>query len=97
MDLGQNNQAGKSLLKTEYSNENDISKNLKLAVKILLKTMDSVTPGPDRIELSFLKLMPDGSVVHTLVKESEISVLIEEIQKEESSEQKKATAPSGDI
>ena len=93
---GQNNQAGKSLLKTDYSPENDVSKNLKLAVKILLKTMDSVTPSPDRIELSYLK-KTDSGVVHQAVGDNEVSALIEEIQKEEASEQKKATASSGDI
>ena len=34
---GQNNQSGKSILKTDYSEENGVEKNLKLAVKILLK------------------------------------------------------------
>ena len=36
---GQNNQAGKSILKTDYNESNDLAKNLKIAVKILLKTM----------------------------------------------------------
>ena len=35
--IGQNNQSGKSILKTDYSEENGVQKNLKLAVKILLK------------------------------------------------------------
>jgi hypothetical protein len=34
---GQNNQSGKSILKSDYTEENDVEKNLKLAVKILLK------------------------------------------------------------
>ena len=36
-NTGQNNQSGKSILKTDYSEENGVEKNLKLAVKILLK------------------------------------------------------------
>lgn len=95
--LGQNNQAGKSLLKTDYSNDNDITKNLKLAVKILLKTMDSVTPSPDRIELSFLKKNAEGVISLSFLNDTEVSALIDEIQKEEASEQKKATASTGDI
>lgn len=94
--LGQNNQAGKSLLKTDFSPENDIARNLKLAVKILLKTMDSVTPSPDRIELSYLRKTTAG-VEHVKVGDNAVSGLIEEIQREEASEQKKATASSGDI
>jgi 20S proteasome subunit alpha 3 len=95
--IGQNNQAGKSLLKTDYAPDNNVQKNLKLAVKILLKTMDSVTPSPDRIELSYLKLSPQRTVEHTTLTDIEVNVLIEEIQKEEASEQKKSEAVSGDM
>ena len=42
---GQNNQSGKSILKTDYTEENTLEKNKKLAVKILLKTMDATTPS----------------------------------------------------
>ena len=94
---GQNNQAGKSLLKTDYKPENDITANLKLAVKILLKTMDSVTPSPDRIELSFLQQAPEGGVTHSFLSDGEVSKLIEEIQAAEATEQKKASAATGDI
>lgn len=95
--IGQNNQAGKSLLKTDYKAENDIKVNLKLAVKILLKTMDSVTPSPERIELSFLQQSAAGEITHTTLSDAEVTGLIEELQKEEAAEQKKATASSGDI
>ena len=56
--IGQNNQSGKSILKTDYSENNDTLKNLKLAVKILLKTMDAATPTPERIEISTMKIDP---------------------------------------
>jgi hypothetical protein len=32
-------------LKTDYTEENTLEKNKKLAVKILLKTMDATTPS----------------------------------------------------
>lgn len=34
---GQNNQSGKSILKSDYTETNNVEMNLKLAVKILLK------------------------------------------------------------
>jgi len=97
MMIGQNNQAGKSILKTDYSENNTVEKNLKISIKILLKTMDSTTPSPERIELSVLRKEDDGTVSHYTFNEKEVSALIEEIQKEVEAEQKKAEATSGDI
>ncbi len=95
--IGQNNQAGKSILKTDYNENNGMEKNLKVAVKILLKTMDATTPSPERIELSILTKESDGSLVHRVVSEAEVSQLIAEIQKEVEAEQKKADATAADI
>lgn len=74
-----------------------MEKNLKVSVKILLKTMDSTTPSPERIELSVLRKDADGNMTHYMLNEKEVSALIEEIQKEVEAEQKKAEATSGDI
>ena len=95
--IGQNNQAGKSILKTDYKEEEEMSitTNLKLAVKILLKTMDSATPSPDRIELSAMR-KTDNGVEHYLVPEEEIDELIKELKAEEEAEAKKAEASSAD-
>lgn len=95
--IGQNNQAGKSILKTDYKETNDVLANLKVAVKILLKTMDSTTPSPERIELSMLKLDEDSRVVHYTLTDAEVQVLIDEIQAEIEAEQKKAEASRGDM
>lgn len=96
-DIGQNNQAGKSILKTDYKPENSVEQNLKVAVKILLKTMDSATPTPERIELSTLKKNTDGTIVHYTLSDAEVLKFIEEIQKEIDEETKKADASTGDI
>lgn len=95
--IGQNNQAGKSILKTDFVQNNSIDSNLKLAVKILLKTMDSTTPTPDRIELSSMVTAADGSIKHKTLSEAEVGILIQEIQTELEAEQKKSEATSGDI
>eukprot|EP00598_Pedospumella_elongata_P014222 CAMPEP_0184993454 /NCGR_PEP_ID=MMETSP1098-20130426/45663_1 /TAXON_ID=89044 /ORGANISM="Spumella elongata, Strain CCAP 955/1" /LENGTH=259 /DNA_ID=CAMNT_0027519293 /DNA_START=51 /DNA_END=830 /DNA_ORIENTATION=+ len=96
--IGQNNQAGKSILKTDYKPENTVEQNLKVAVKILLKTMDSTTPSPERIELSTLKRdETDGSMVHYTLSDAEVRKFIDEIQKEIEEEQKKEQSSTGDI
>jgi 20S proteasome subunit alpha 3 len=95
--LGQNNQAGKSILKTDFKENSSVADNLKLAVKILLKTMDSTTPSPERIELSQIIKGPDGSVVHVLLTDGEVKALIDSVQKELDAETAKAEASTGDI
>ena len=47
-------------LKTDYKEDGALGANAKLAVKIMLKTMDSTTPSPDRIEISELKRNEQG-------------------------------------
>lgn len=91
--IGQNNQAGKSILKTDFKENATLSANLKLAVKILLKTMDATTPSPERIELSEVKKIEDGSLVHVSLSDAEVKVLIDECLKEQDEEGK----ASGDI
>jgi 20S proteasome subunit alpha 3 len=85
--IGQNNQAGKS-----------VGDNLKLAIKIMLKTMDSTTPTAERIELSKVVKSPaDGSVTHVVLSDAEVGALIEQVQKELDAETAKAEASAGDI
>ncbi len=48
-------QAGKSLLKKEYNTELSVDGALDLATRVLLKTMDTTTPSPDKVEMSVLR------------------------------------------
>ena len=59
-------------MKTDYKPENTVEENLKVAVKILLKTMDSATPGPERIELSTLRKDAEGAVQHYTLTDAEV-------------------------
>jgi 20S proteasome subunit alpha 3 len=65
--VGRNNRTGKSQLKTDYKEGSTVDVNSKLAVKILLKTMDAATPSPEKIELSTLKLDASGKIVHVVL------------------------------
>ena len=71
--IGQNNQAGKSILKTDYVETNNVEANLKLAVKILMKTMDSTTATPDRMEISVLRKMNDETVELMALQDAEVA------------------------
>jgi len=95
--IGQNNQAGKSLLKTDFKEDNALAANVKLGVKILSKTMDSTAPSPDRIELSIMRKRADGSVVHEMLPETLIAALLEQIRKEQEAETQLAESTTGDI
>lgn len=96
--IGQNNQAGKSILKKDFKENASITDNLKLAIKIILKTMDSTTPTPERIELSRIVRGADGkSVSHVVLSDAEVGVLIEQVQKELDAEAAKAESSTGDV
>lgn len=45
-------QAGKALLKSDYEEGTSVEACLKLAVKVLNKTMDSTTPTPEKMEFT---------------------------------------------
>lgn len=94
--IGQNNQAGKSILKTDYSENNALPQNLRVAVKILLKTMDSTAPSAERIELSTLQRNESGELEHRTLSDAEVGALIEDIQAELEKEKQKAEASAGD-
>jgi 20S proteasome subunit alpha 3 len=76
MCVGQNNQAGKSILKTDYTEGCTVEDNLKLSVKIVLKTLDSATPSPERIELSVMKKDENDKITHTTLSDAEVDSTI---------------------
>ena len=91
--IGQNNQAGKSILKSDYKEDLNVQKNIKLAIKILLKTMDSATPSPERLEITTVGLDSDGVVIRQTVDKAVVQTLIDQLKEEES----KAAGASGDV
>lgn len=95
--IGQNNQAGKSILKTDYNESNNVDANLKLAVKILLKTMDSSTATPERLEISVLRRNNDESTELFTLGDAEVKLLIDEIQAQQEKEAKEREASSGNM
>jgi 20S proteasome subunit alpha 3 len=103
--IGANNQAGKSLLKTEYGKKSegdemktddpveevempDLAEALRLAVKVLNKTMDGAVASPEKLELFTMSLDEDGNCVHRILNAKESGDVIKEVEAE--------TATAGD-
>jgi hypothetical protein len=59
-------------LKTDYTEKNSIEKNTKLAIQILVKTMDATTPSPERIELFTMKKDENGQVYREILGEKQV-------------------------
>lgn len=83
--IGANNQSGKSLLKTDYNDESaqeeggmpDVAGALKLAVKVLNKTMDGTAASSDKIELFTMTLDEgDKTVLHKILSKDETEEII---------------------
>jgi len=84
--IGSNNQAGKSLLKTDYDDVNlpTVDEASALAVKALNKTMDSTANSPDKMELFVMTLdeYEKGSCLHKILTSDETKKIIDEVEAE---------------
>lgn len=96
--IGANNQAGKSLLKKEYgvvANEGknnlnddviimpDLKGALRLAVKVLNKTMDCTVTSSEKMECFTIMLDGNGECVHKILSQNETQKVIDEVANEE--------------
>ncbi|KAJ4754401.1 Proteasome subunit alpha type [Rhynchospora pubera] len=60
--IGANNQAAQSMLKQDYKEDITREEAVKLALKVLSKTMDSTSLTADKLELAEICLAPSGEV-----------------------------------
>ncbi|KAJ1684903.1 hypothetical protein LUZ63_016293 [Rhynchospora breviuscula] len=60
--IGANNQAAQSMLKQDYKDDITREDAVKLALKVLSKTMDSTSLTADKLELAQICLAPSGEV-----------------------------------
>lgn len=93
--IGANNQAGKSLLKAEYKTDETkmqegedggiptVQEALKLAVKVLNKTMDGTTvaAAAEKMEL-YTMTIEDGQCVHHILNKAEAQEVIDGVEAE---------------
>jgi len=75
--IGANNQAAQSILKTDYKEGMELRDALKLAVKVLSKTMDSTALNAEKLEFATLTLKNGKTHFHIFV-EKEIDDLVKE-------------------
>jgi 20S proteasome subunit alpha 3 len=87
--IGANDQAGKSLLKTDYNAEEETpttDEALRLAVKVLNKTMDGQQQRrPKKWNSSKWTLGPNGECVHHILTQAEAQTVIDQVAAESSS------------
>lgn len=80
--IGANNVAAKNLLKADYSDDMTVEKALKLAVKVIGRSMDTTAPSPDKMEFSTFTRTEDGKLVHHFLTEAQAKKLLDEAEKE---------------
>ncbi|KAI9341528.1 nucleophile aminohydrolase [Zopfochytrium polystomum] len=75
--IGANSANATSLLKQDYTEGLSLKEAKSLAVKVLAKTMDSATLGPDKLEFATLHQGANGAVVYHAYTPAEIEALLE--------------------
>lgn len=77
--IGANYQAAQSILKSDYKEgEMSLDDSLLLAMKVLSKTMDSVAPSPEKLEISTISKDAEGHLVYHVLSEDQVAKLIED-------------------
>jgi len=76
--IGQNNQAATGILKTDWKPEFKIRDAVKLAIKVMSKTMDSTTLTAEKLDFSTLTKDVHGSLVWAEVPDKELEILLKE-------------------
>jgi len=81
--IGNNSQAAMSMLKQEYKDDDEMNLNnaLKLAVKVLSKTLDTTKLTSERVEMATLSRQ-DGKTVITILSNAAVSKLCTEYEEE---------------
>lgn len=85
--IGANNQAGKSILKSDYLKDEDqipsLQEALKLAVKVLNKTMDGTgSSAAEKMELYTMTLDENKKCVHHILTKKEAQEIIDAVEAE---------------
>jgi len=95
--IGANAAAAQSLIKDEIKDGEELTlqQAIELSVKALAKTMDSLAPTAEKIEISTISRAEDGTVVYRVLETAELRAVIERVTADIEKENKKNA--SGDI
>ena len=94
--IGKNDQSAQSSLKQYYENDMSLKDGLKLAVKVLKKSLDKNKMNPDNVEIFVLEKNEDGLNQRFLNKE-EIEEFIKIVDKEDEEEKLKEKKKTKDF
>ena len=86
--IGKNDQSAQSSLKQYYENDMNLQDGLKLAVKVLKKSLDKNKMNPENVEIFVLE-MKEGELNQRFVKSDETQKFIEIVDKEDAEEKAK--------
>jgi len=91
--IGNNSTAAISMLKQDYNEEGiNMDEALKLAVKVLSKTLDVQTLTAEKVEIAQLQRKGDKTVIHILTADEVELLLKEHKEMEKAAEAEKAAA-----
>jgi len=80
--IGANSQAAQSILKQDWKPDLKLQDAVKLAIKVLSKTMDSTTLTPDKLDFSILSKDKTGKIVFHELQDKELEPLLKQVQEE---------------
>jgi 20S proteasome subunit alpha 3 len=77
--IGANNQGAQSILKQEWNENTTVADALKLAVKVMSKTMDSTSLSSDKLEFSTItRDAVTGKVIYHVLADEEVTKLLKD-------------------
>jgi 20S proteasome subunit alpha 3 len=78
--IGENHDAAKGILKTDYKEGMDVKAALELAIKVISKTMDSTTLSPEKVEVMvFSRAAETGKCSLTMLPKSQLAELVKTV------------------
>jgi 20S proteasome subunit alpha 3 len=83
---GENN----TTLKTEYKEDMTLREGLKLATKVVFKSIDAHDPKPERFEITYITKR-DDQLIQNSIELDLLTELLEELKKEAEEEKDKAS------
>ncbi len=86
--IGKNDQSARSSLKESYESDMSLKDGIKLAVKVLKKSLDKNKMNPENVEIFVLEKNEDG-LNQRFVKSEEINEYIQIVDKEDKEEKEK--------
>lgn len=83
---GMNNVNAITILKSDFEEDISLKNALKLAVKVVAKTIDTHEPKPEKFEIAYITKNEEGTIVQKELSNEELSTFLDEIKAEADAE-----------